>query len=226
MGKKIFVSYKYGDTDVAKLPDTYQTKVRDYVDKFEEEFDNSEDIYKGEEDGEDLSELSDDTIWEKLKTRIYDSSITVIFISPNMKEANKSDRNQWIPWEVSYSLKEVSRKNKNGDDVTSHTNAMLAVLLPDSNNSYEYYLQTNNCCLDHCSTHKTAILFDIIKNNMFNKKNGTKRVCRNGSTVWTGESSYIEVVKWCNFINNYQYYIDLAVERSDNIDDYDIKKEI
>ena len=42
-----------------------------------------------------------------------------------MKESLKKERDQWIPWEVSYSLKEVSRKNKNGYAVTSKTNAML-----------------------------------------------------------------------------------------------------
>ncbi|MFQ9059750.1 MAG: hypothetical protein ACLR5P_14560 [[Eubacterium] siraeum] len=37
MARKFFVSYKYGDTDVMALPsDPYRTKVRDYVNAFEE----------------------------------------------------------------------------------------------------------------------------------------------------------------------------------------------
>lgn len=86
--------------------------MRDYITKFEEILDSSDNIYKGESDGEDLSKLSDDTIWEKLKDRIYDSSVTVIFISPEMKEVWKEEKDQWIPWEISYSLKETSRKIK------------------------------------------------------------------------------------------------------------------
>lgn len=105
--------------------------VRDYVTKFEEILDPSDNIYKGESEGEDLSSLSEETIWKKLKDRIYDSSVTVVFISPEMKESWKAEKDQWIPWEISYSLKEVSRKNKNGDAVTSRSNAMVAVVLPD-----------------------------------------------------------------------------------------------
>lgn len=131
MGRKIFVSYKFADDQVEDLPLSGNSTVRDYVTEFENLLDSSDHIYKGESDGEDLSDLSEETIWQKLRDRIYDSSITIIFISPGMKESGKKDKDQWIPWEVSYSLKETSRKNKNGDAVTSKTNAMIAVVLPD-----------------------------------------------------------------------------------------------
>ena len=76
MGHKIFVSYKYHDSNIKKITRNYYHKdtVRDYVDALENYLTNSsEHIYKGESDDEDLSDLSDDTIWEKLKDRIYDS---------------------------------------------------------------------------------------------------------------------------------------------------------
>ena len=112
MGKKIFISYKYADNQVENLVKGDNSTVRDYVDKFEEKVDSSDDIFKGESDDEDLSDLSDDTIWEKLKDRIYDSSVTNVLISPGMKETGKKDRDQWIPWEVSYSLKETPGRIK------------------------------------------------------------------------------------------------------------------
>lgn len=226
MGKKIFVSYKYGDDQVENLSYYENSTVRDYVTKFEDILDSSDNIYKGESDGEDLSVLSDDTIWEKLKDRIYDSSVTVVFISPGMKENWKLERDQWIPWEVSYSLKEVSRKNKNGQAVTSRSNAMLAVVLPDSNGSYSYYLESKNCCGSGCTTHHTDKLFSIIRKNKFNLKNPNKKVCDTGETIWYGEYSYIKAVKWSEFIKNYSTYIISACERQDNIDDYDICKEV
>ncbi len=227
MERKIFVSYKYADDQVENLILGENSTVRDYVDKFEKKLDSSDNIYKGESQGEDLSDLSDNTIWEKLKDRIYDSSVTIVFISPGMRETGKKDRDQWIPWEVSYSLKETSRKNKNGDPVTSHSNAMLAVVIPDENGSYSYYLETKNCCSDGCTMHYTNRLFEIIRKNKFNRiKNASKRTCDNNETVWSGTCSYIEAVKWSNFIVNYQKYVNSAVERQKHIDEYDICKEI
>lgn len=229
MGHKIFVSYKYADDDVNNLRYLENSTVRDYVDELENRIDNSSHIFKGESDGEDLSCLSDDAIWEKLKDRIYDSTITIVFISPQMKEEGKKDRDQWIPWEISYSLKETKRKNEYGQEITSKTNAMLAVVLPDSNNSYNYYLEEKNCCLlQRCTTHYTEKLFEILRKNKFNLKDASKRDCtnNNGEKIWLGDCSYIKAVRWCDFISDIDKYIDESYERLENIDDYNIYKEI
>ncbi|MDY4789748.1 MAG: TIR domain-containing protein [Bacteroidales bacterium] len=136
MGHKIFVSYKYNDDSVQRLPNTpwyAATTVRDYVDILEDYIELTNHQYKGESDGEDLSDYSDDEIWEKLKDRIYDSSVTIVLISPNMKEENRYDKSQWIPWEIYYSLRETTRRDR-----TSHSNAVLAVVLPDKYGNYDY----------------------------------------------------------------------------------------
>lgn len=137
MGRKIFVSYKYADENVYPVPNVsdYRPKARDYVTWLEKKFsDRTDHIYKGEHDDEDLSDRSDDYIWRKLKDKIYDSTITIVLISPNMKEAYKWDKSQWIPWEIAYSVRETTR-----NDYTSHANAVLGVVLPDKGNSYRYY---------------------------------------------------------------------------------------
>jgi len=51
-------------------------------------------------------------------------------ISPSMKDNNRIQKFQWIPWEISFSLKETTR-----NDQTSHTNAICAIVLPDKNGS-------------------------------------------------------------------------------------------
>ena len=135
MGRKIFVSYKYWDSDVCVVPNITVgiPKVRDYVSWLEKKFtERSDHIYKGEHDDEDLSLRSEDYIWESLKDKIYDSSITIVLISPNIKERYKCERSQWIPWEISYSLRKTTRNN-----FTTHSNAVLAVVLPDNHNKYD-----------------------------------------------------------------------------------------
>lgn len=152
MGKKIFVSYKYHDSDVkALISDGRNTTVRSYVTYIEKNMIGmSDNIYKGEHENEDLSDKSEEYIWSELKDKMYDSSVTIVMISPNMKEPNKWERSQWIPWEISYSLRETTRKDR-----TSHSNAVLAVVLPDSNGSYDYY--------------NTLRLFRILKANIDNE---------------------------------------------------------
>ena len=221
MGRKIFVSYKYKDTDVYPLDGNRNTNVRAYVDKIEDYLDSTDDIYKGESDDEDLSHLSDDTIWEKLKDRIYDSSVTIVIISPKMKERKKTDNSQWIPWEISYSLKEITRADR-----VSRSNAILAVTLPDSNGSYEYFIKDNSCCDSPCRTLKRYTLFDILRKNMFNQKQKQTKPCDEGKTIYYGDSSFIRSVKWSYFVNNAQSSIDKAVEIKEKIDEYDICKEV
>jgi hypothetical protein len=217
MGKKIFVSYKYADNLVRKIPNIYNSTVRDYVDILQSKIDASDHINKGEDDGEDMSTLADSTIASKLGDKIFDSTVTIVFISKGMKE-NTPENDQWIPWEISYSLKEQSRNYGN-----SKTNAVLAVVLPDNFNSYEYFIQNNIECGSR--TLMTNFLFTILKENMFNIKNPEKREC-NGNTIYSGYSSYINSVKWDDFIVNIDKYIEISVEIWRNRTNYNLRKTI
>lgn len=135
MGRKIFVSYKYKDSNVRALSGAIPpTMVCDYVDYLQKHVFASDDIYKGEKSDEDISWWGDGPIWEHLKNKIYDSSITIVLISPNMKEPGRWQKSQWIPWEIAYSLRNTPRKGR-----TSHNNAVVAVIIPDRNGSYYYY---------------------------------------------------------------------------------------
>lgn len=206
MGKKIFVSYKYADSDVKKITnDWYHTDtVRDYVNKLESII-GKNDIYKGESDDNDLSQLTNDSIWNQLKQKIYDSSITIVLISPNMKTLWKRDNEQWIPQEISYSLKEISH---NGNR-KSRSNALIYVILPNKIGSYDYF---ENKLYWDTTTYRYSIIFDIMKNNLNNYK-------------YNSSISYAVMVKWDTFISNYSYYINQAVKKQDNIDFYNICKQ-
>lgn len=228
-GHKIFVSYKYADNNVKNISGHIwpADTVRTYVDELEKYIsDTSDHIYKGEADGEDLSNLSDETIWSKLKDRIYDSTLTIVMISPDMKVSYLPDRDQWIPWEISFSLKETSRKTTKGLSVTSHSNAMLAIVLPDRQGDYSYYTYQKSCCGTGCRFLKTNTLFKIMRENMFNIKNPDTKTCSDSSTVYSGDCSYITSVKWEDFIKNPESYIQKAYDIQDNITAYNIKKEV
>lgn len=130
----------------------------------------------------------------------------------------EAEKDQWIPWEISYSLKEYTRGGR-----TSLSNGIIAVVLPDQWGSYEYYITRDSEC--DCRTLNTPTLFQILKDNMFNIKEPNRRLC-NGSYVYTGDSSYIQSVKWEDFKSIPNYYLNKAIELRDNKDDYNITKTV
>jgi len=220
MGKKIFVSYKYLDNQVKTLAESYpdETTARHYVDELQSKLEEDDHINKGEKDDEDMGSLADSTIGSKLGDKIFDSTVTIVLVSKGMKDIKLPEKEQWIPWEISYSLREQSRQGQK-----SKTNAILAVVLPDENNSYEYFISQNEKCGSR--TLHTNFLFKILSDNMFNVKNPQTREC-NGTTIYSGSSSYINSVKWEDFIIDVTKYVDTTVEIYKNRDNYELVKNL
>lgn len=223
MAKKIFVSYKYGDRDVHPLPSggILGTTARHYVNEIEVLLDEYHHIYKGENDNESLEGFQDETIESKLRDKIFDSSITIVLISKNMMDSALEEKDQWIPWEISYSLKEITKGDK-----TSKTNAMLAVVLPDRAGSYEYFVR--NICINGCTNWKTESLFDILGKNMFNRVEPRMGACPNhagDSVIHTGnDHSYIHPVRWGDFVTDINGYFNLAMQLQEQVHEYYLKK--
>ena len=224
--RKVFVSYKYKDASVFQFSgadvgaDTdYRVTPRHYVDSIIEIL-GADSIYKGEKSDEDASHLADSTIDSKLKEKIFDSSVTAVLLSPNMKDPYKPPRDQWIPNEIHYSL-----LNKTRGDRRSKTNGMLAIALPDANNSYDYAMIKRSCSVREW---QTADFFYILRANMFNRKEKRLTMCKicfsnhhNGA-----DHSYIHPVVWEDFRKDHIGYIEQVVKLRDELDDFEIIKDI
>lgn len=218
MGKKIFVSYKYSDNQVLPLLGLYSTRVRNYVNLLQDLLDKEDHINKGEADGENLSDFKDKSIASKLRDKIFDSTITLVVISKGMKEMLKPEDNQWIPYEVAYSLKEMTR-----DGRTSSTNALLGIVLPDESGQYDYFMINDPVC--NCILFKTNFFFRILKHNMFNNKADEVSLC-NGNRIYKGQSSFLMCVKWEDFKHNANTYLEQSVQIQKNRAAYDICKTV
>lgn len=224
MGHKIFISYKYGDTSVQRLARTpygEPTIVRHYVDEIQARLKEGDHINKGELDGEDLSQFKDETIASKLRDKIYDSSVTVVLISPRMKELYTPEKDQWIPWEISYSLREVPRADR-----VSRANALLGVVLPDVNGSCEYVITNRACCPSGCIYLNRTNLFAIIQENTFNRKRPSQHTCNIQDIIWDYPFSYMHIVSWPTFISNMDRAIEDAIAIRDRISEFDIHKQV
>ena len=219
VSKKIFVSYKFHDTDVMPIIGGYrESKTRDYVDALEKQL-LGDHIYKGESADEPLDHLAPTTIQKKLYDRIYDSTATLILVSPNMWDRLKPESQQWIAQEIAYSLSEHSRGG-----TTSHTNAMLAVVLPDSSGSYDYHMQARHCCATCCTYYPQDRIFPIHKANAFNRDAGEP--CSAGIRIHHGEHSFIPSVKWEDFIGGVSTCLARAYAILDDIDSYTTVKKL
>lgn len=224
---KIFISYKYADKSVGQNSScnwshwmsgieggSYLT-ARDYVDHLMEKVLTNH-TNKSEKNDEDLSHLTDDVIQQKLYDRIYDSTVTIVLISKNMKESI-SEKLQWIPQEIAYSLKEKTR-----EDRTSYTNGVLAVVLPDENNSYEHGIKDLNCVTEI----QTSNFFNIVSKNMFNRNEHKRNVCVTCGTHhhYGYDHSFVHPVKWEDFVKNHDHYINLVLDLKDRLDEFDLTK--
>lgn len=183
-------------------------------------------VNKAEKDDEDLSYLSEQTITKILSDKIYDSTITIVLITPNMRDKDRSDRDQWIPWEISYSLREQTRHDCYGNPVISHANAIIGVVIPDYWGQYDYYLIEKKCCERGCIITKNDVTFDIINKNRLNRKRKEMAPCHNLNPVYPDDTNYILITTWAEFVSEPNQFINEAIKRQEKIDEYEIVKTI
>ena len=115
MAHKTFISYKYSEAQ----------ELRDRIIKA---FGDDASYYQGETSASpDLTDTSTENIKKNLKDMMYDTSVTIVIVSPHIKES------KWIDWEIEYCLKNITRKNR-----TSHTNGIVGVIMK-VNGGYDWF---------------------------------------------------------------------------------------
>lgn len=200
MARKTFISYKYSEAQ--KLRDQIIVALGDDAT-----------FYQGEtSDSPDLTDTTTENIKEALKDMMYNTSVTIVIVSPNIKES------KWIDWEIEYSLKEITR-----EDRTSRTNGIVGVI-KKVNGSYDWLVGTNEYS-DGCKprTFKSELLYDIINNNRFNEDPPVYS-CSSCKTVDKLTGSYISLIDQEDFLKDPNKYIENAYDKASEIDSYKICK--
>lgn len=201
MSHKTFISYKY--SEARRLRD-------DIIDALGEDAT----YYKGEtSDSPNITNTTTENIKRYLKDMIYDTSVTIVIISPNMIQS------KWIDWEIEYSLKSITRSDR-----TSHPNGIVGVIMK-YNGGYDWFKSTvvnNDGC--HAIEYKSQYVYDIINENRFNQ-DPKVYACETCKTVNEMTGCYISYVEEETFLNNPDKYIDNAFDKSQNdAECYDLVK--
>lgn len=218
MGRNVFISYKYGDYNVHQFENSdHMTSSRDYVDVIANKIEDlGQYYYRGEEDGDDLTDWPREAIRERLSDMIFHTSITICLISPGMID-HKREKYQWIPWEISYSL-----KNKKRSDGNSNTNAILAIVLPNEEDSYDYAIHRYS--KNGLTVHRESF-FNMMLCNMFNRI-GFDVFFDDGDPIYYPSNSYIALTTWDRFRSCPKKYLDLSVRNRGEWDQFNIVKGI
>lgn len=201
MARETFIAYKHSEA-------------QDLRDLIIEKLGDDASFYQGETaESPDLTNTSVENIKENLKNMIFGTSVTIVIISPNLNNS------KWVDWEIEYSLKEYKRGN-----TTSRTNGIVGVVMK-VNGGYDWLISVYQNP-DGCSTRSidNSLLYDIIKKNRFNLNTADKYSCPTCKTFDQLNGSYISLVEQDRFLNNPQYFIENAYNKSKSIQNYNPSK--
>lgn len=198
MAHKTFISYKY-------------TEAQDLRDAIIDALGDDAIYYQGEtSDSPNLTDYKTETIREHLKDMIFDTSVTIVIVSPNMKES------KWIDWEIEYSLREYARNGR-----YSRTNGIVAVI-QKYNGGYDWFKRSVHNLDGHITVqYDTTKTYNIIANNRFNQI-PLEYTCSRCRSVNEYTASYISFVDEETFLASPNEYIENAYNKSQNISNYSI----
>jgi hypothetical protein len=201
MAHKTFISYKHSEA-------------QDTRDAIIKALGKDATYYEGEtSDSPDMTDLKTSTIKKKLTDMMFNTSVLIVVISPNIKQS------KWIDWEIEYCLQNNTRQDR-----TSQTNGVVAVI-KKFNNGYDWFVNHfNNCHGSPVVNYKNEYLYPIIHKNHFNS-NPPQWHCAVCKTYDWLNGSYIEYVEEESFLLTPKEYIDNAYDKSENdASGYDLTK--
>lgn len=200
MAHKTFISYKYSEA-------------QDLRDDIIDALGDNASYYQGEtSDSPDLTDYKTETIREHLKDMIYDTTVTIVIISPHMTES------EWIDWEIEYSLREYSRNGKK-----SKSNGVVGVVMK-VDGGYDWLRSSKKHEDGHTAIYNDeSKMYPIINNNRFNE-NPKVYHCAKCQTVDRLSGSYISLIEEDEFLENPSKFIDNAFDKCQSVDHYIINK--
>lgn len=198
MAKNVFISFRYEDGLA------YKEYLASLFDLDSDTVDFSED--------EDRSKMSEETIRRYLYNKLRRASVTIVLITP---QAIKHKRNSlyqcddWMYDEIRYSLED--REN-------NRTNGLVAVYTPEA----EFEL------IEHLGENIDVIknVDNLFRRNMMNVKWEYKQDGTSLSTYDRNYDSYCSLISWQDFIDNVDFYLNIAVFKREHIYCYDLVKRI
>lgn len=192
MAHNTFISYKYSEA-------------QDLRDRIIEALGEAASYYKGEtSDSPDLTDTSTENIKRNLRDMMYNTSVTIVIISPNIKKS------KWIDWEIEYCLSNYTRKGR-----TSHTNGIVGVIMKVDGGYNWLTNHLTNCHGTSVVNYKNELLYPIIYENHFNS-NPPVWHCESCKTFNWLDGSYIEYIDEDTFLRDPQSYINNAYAKSEN----------
>lgn len=200
MAHKTFISYKHSEA----------VGLRDKIIKA---MGSDAIYYNGEKDfSPNKSDDTDDAIWNYLKDMIWPTTVTIVILSPNMRQSS------WIPDEIAYSLSKISRDGKQ-----SGRNGVVAVV-QKVNGGYDWLIEHGvNCHNSPIVKYRNELLPTIITRNHFNSEPPIVH-CDECKTYDAEKGSYISYVCEDDFLADVNGYVDKAFNKIPDIGTvYDVK---
>lgn len=201
MAHKTFISYKYSES-------------QDLRDKIIKKLGTDAIYYKGEtSESPNLTDYKTSTIRKNLSDMIYDTTVMIVIVSPNMKQSD------WMEWEIKYALRDQTRNGR-----ISHADGVICVV--KKNELYEKIgLDPYMWAKSYDGHLDTSKLFSIINKNRNNKKSWDESDLTNIFEYRNLPLHYVDIVTEDDFLDDPNYYIDEAFNKSQNLGSYNLAKQ-